>query len=145
MICQILSCRIFRDKQVLACQSVTFSTHCQSPLDATFVDWFNILQCSSWIYCCLYVYSTPPFLLSLRLRITKCKRMCSVENRIATFWKRWLGDSSAQEESGIWILDIMWTRYQWCGARSPGPFNQNYLRISVRDRCDATCMRVLNS
>ena len=38
-----------------------------------------------------------------------------------------------------------WTRYQWCGARSPGPFNQNYLRISVRDRCDATCMRVLNS
>ena len=30
----------------------------------------------------------------VRLRITKCQGMCSVENRIATFWKRWLGDSS---------------------------------------------------
>ena len=56
----------------------------------------------------------------LRLRITKYEEMCSVENRIATFWKRWLGDSITEPAFQISRLQPQSSRY--CLTSSRGIF-----------------------
>ena len=123
-ICQISSFRIFRDNphehqeiQVLACQSVTFSTRFQSLCrGVTFCDIF-------WKGGVKITYHEPLAKLSLqknrrhvwctiwqfvRLRITKREGMCSVENRIVTFWKRWLGDSSSDGVKACVMTEENW-------------------------------------
>ena len=62
---------------------------------------------------------------SLYNRITKREGMCSVENRIVTFWKRWLGDSNVTPQYGCRI------ETQWDSCRVEA-INKRHITVDFK-------------